>query len=233
MTLANLRTLIRAMIPGAKVSVITNTVLDLILNNGVRDIAAYTACLKTNETFDVVADDDEYDLSTEVTDFLVMDKPGLWWNAGTAASPNWLQLHPRTLKYFDKHSPSWRDDDSDDPQEYSIDGDVVTIRPAPDTSLTDGFWIYYGAAPTAMSAAASYPFSGSTTHYTHLDVFDDAILAYAEWQLQKMLNKGQDPYKLKETAYVRIREEKFSLFKRRLDISASKDAKLQGRKIRS
>ena len=231
MNLANLRTLARGYVPGYKTT--DNTFLDLVLNQGVIDIAAYTACLKTNTTFDVTADEDEYVLSTEVTDFLTMDKPGLWWNAGTAAAPNWQQLDPRTLKYFDKHSLTWRDDDADDPLEYSIDGDILTVRPEPDTDLTDGFWIYYGKMPGTMSAGTHYAFSGSTTRYTHLEVFNDAIIAFARWKLQQALNKDQgDAYKLLENAYKRIREEAFSLFKRRLDISAHRDTKLQGQRIR-
>jgi len=233
MKLSDLRIMARALIPGSKVGSIKNPLLDAILNAGVLDIATHTACLKTNKKFTVTAEDYDYSLSSVLGDYLVMDRPGIYWNAGTAAAPDWQQLDPRTLKYFDRHSSDWRDDDSDDPLEYSIDGDVLTLRPTPDTTLANGLWIYYGKRPTPMTAPGHYSFSGSTTEYTHLSVFDDVILAYWEWKAQKILNKGQDQYKLKETAYRAIREEKFSLFKRRPDISFHRDAKLQGRKLRS
>ena len=229
MTLNNLRILARALIPGAKESVISNTVLDLILNNGVRDIAAYTACLKTNKKFTVTADQFEYNLSTVIGNFLVVDKSGLWWNAGTAASTNWEKLNPKTLKTIDKDRPTWRDEDSDDPQDYSIDGDILTLVPTPDTTLASGLWLYYGRVPTNMTTTSHYPFSGSTTEYAHLLVFDDAILAYAKWKILSSLNKKQDEA-LAVKEYMTIREEKFSLFKRRPDISAY--TKLQGQKIR-
>lgn len=229
MTLANFRSLARVIVPGAVASKITQTVLDLILNNGVRDIAAYTACLKTNKTFTITADDDDYDLSTVIGDYLVMDKPGLWWYDGT----QWKQLYPRTLKWLDEKRPGWRDYDSDDPENYTIDGDILTLSPPPNTTLANGLKLYYGKAPTDMTIAGHYPFSGSTTELTHLSVFDDAILEYWRWKARLALNKGEDAYKMGESAYVRIREEKFNLFKRRPDISSNKNTRLQGRIVRA
>jgi len=233
MTLSNLRTIARAIVPGAKLAIVSNAVLDLILNRGVRDVAAYTICLKVNSTFNVTAETGEYILSTEVTDFLVPDKPGLWWNRGTAASPDWVKLYPKTLQTIDKDRPTWRDDDSDDPLDYSIEGDILTVVPKPDTTLASGFWLYHGRTPADMTAVGHFTFSGSTTEYANLSIFDDAILAYWEWKAQKIFNKGQDQYKLKETDYKVAREEAFNLFKRRPDISAHRDTRLQGRKIRS
>ena len=233
MNLTNLKLLARAYVPGAKeTDVVTDPVLTLLLNQGVVDIATKTACLKKSKTFTVTADDYDYSLSSVLGDYLTMDKPGIWWNAGTVASPNWQKLDPRTMKYFDTNSPSWRDDDSDDPLEYSIEGDVLTLRPTPDTTLANGLWVYYGAMPIAMSAGAHFPFTGTSTEYTHLSIFDDAILAFVEWKLQKALNKGQDPYAAKAKAYLGILETKEVLFKRRLDINAHRDTKFQGRKLR-
>ena len=231
MNLTNLRLLARAYVPGAKVAVVKNTTLDLILNQAVVDIASHTACLKTNKKFDVEADENEYSLSTELGDYLTMDKPGLWWNAGTGAAPNWLQLDPRTLKYFNENTPTWRDDDADDPLAYSIDGDILTIRPEPDTDLTDGFHIYYGKMPSSMTSGSHFPFTGSSIEYDHMTIFDDAILAFWEWKAQKIVNKGQDPYKATEKAYKEIREEKSLLFNRRLDIGADRQARFRGRRV--
>ncbi len=232
MTLNNFRTLIRMFFPNAKINPVTNPALDLIINAGVLDIATYTACLKANTTFNVTAEDDTYNLSSEISDFLVMDKPGLWWNAGSASSSDWKKVYSRTLKWLDLKRPTWRDEGSDDPLDCSIDGDIITVVPKPDTTLADGFKIYYGKKPTPMSAGGHYSFSGTTTELSNLSVFDDAIIEYALWKLRKAFNKGEDSYRLGENAYLRVREEKFSLWKRRPDISASKDTKLQGPKFR-
>jgi len=219
MTLSQLRTLARAYIPAAKSSVLDNTTLDLILNNAVVDIAAYTCCLKTNKKFAVVADQSEYNISSVIGDYLVSDKPGLWWNAGTASAPNWIKIDSATMKSLDNDQPVWRDLESGNPDTYSIDGDILTISPPPDTSLADGFWLYYGKAPVAMSSNDSYPFSGSATEYTHLMIFDESILRYAKWRVDPVFGK-EHSNDVTEAAYKREREEKFQLFKQRRDISS-------------
>lgn len=226
MTLAQLRTLARAMIPGAKIDRISNDVLDLVLNLGVVDIAAYTICLKANSKFAVEADEDEYSLSVVCPNYLAVDKSGLWWNNGTT----WRPVYPRTLKWLDENVQNWRSRSSGSPLYYSIDGDVLTISPPPATALADGFWLYYGRKPNPMTEEGHYPFSGSTTEYPHLSIFDLAIIKYAKWQIEPMLNKDQDS-NLSLREYMKEREEKIDLFNRRLDISASMDAGLRGPKI--
>lgn len=229
MTLAQLRELTRLYVPGAKTNTISNPQVDLILNNGVKDIAVYTLCLKANKKFNVVADQSQYNLSSVIGDYVGVDKSGLWWNAGSATSTNWQQLNPRTLKALDNERINWRDLGSDDPQDYTIDGDILTIVPAGDTALANGLWLYYGKKPTIMSADGHYSFSGSTTEYTHLSIFDEAIIGFAKWKLQQALNKdGTDDYKRLENSYKTLREEAFKLFKRRLDISHSEDLRMQG-----
>lgn len=226
MILDDLRLLARGYIPGAKASVITDVVLNLILNNGVKDIAAYTACLKKNISFDVISGQSEYIISTLIIDYLTPDKPGLWWNNGT----RWEKLNPRTLKWLDDNRPNWRNLASGNPQDYSIDGNVITIVPNPITTLASGFKFYYGAKPVTMSSGDHYPFSGSTTEYPHLSIFDEAIINYAEWKINPILNKDQN-FEIKRQAYLSEREEKFLLFKRRKDIASNDEAKLQGKKI--
>lgn len=231
MTLSQHRILLRGRVPGAKVSVGDNTIVDLILNNAVIDIAAYTACLKANKKFNVVADNSEYNLSSVIGNFLCVDKSGLWWNAGTASSPNWRQLNPSTMKGFDVNWPNWRDLDSDNPQDYNVEGDVLKTVPTPDTSLTDGFWLFYGKKPAAMTQDGHYPFSGSTTEFTHLSIFDEAIQLYARWKIVPLINQKADEDKLHRD-YLAEREEKYNLFQRRLDITASDDCRLQGPQVR-
>ncbi len=226
MTLANLRILARGFTPEAVTSRIDADTIDLILNNGVIDISAFTCCLKSSKKFNAIAEQSEYSLSTVLGDYLTPDKPGLWWYD----SSKWKQIYARTLAYLDKNKSNWRDLSSGDPQDYAIDGDTLTMSPKPNTSLTEGLWFYYGKKPTNMTSPEHYPFSGSTTEYTHLSIFDDAILEYAKWKIFPMFNKltGED---LSEKRYYRIRQEKFDLFKTRRDISISEDARMLGPKF--
>lgn len=228
MTLAQLRQLARGMISGAKIQVIDNSTLDLILNEGVKDIAGYTLCLKANKKFNVVASDGEYDLSIVITDYLGVDKSGLWWYQGT----QWKQLYPRTLQWLDQNKPTWRNLSAGSPQDYSIDADILTIVPKPETAVTEGFWLYYGKKPTPMSAEGHYPFSGSTIEFTHLSLFDMAIIKYAKWVIEPMLNKNQDA-NLSYQEYLREREEKMNLFYHRKDIAHASDTRMAGPAVRA
>jgi hypothetical protein len=226
MTLSQLRTLARAMIPGAKLQVIPNDVLDIILNEGVKDIAAYTICLKTNKQFNAVADTSEYNLSSQLGDYLAVDKPGLWWYN----TSQWRPVYPKTLKWLDENKPNWRDSSSGSPLYYSIDADILTITPAPSAAATSGFWLYYGKKPTAMTAEEHYPFSGSTTELTHLSMFDMAIILYTKNKIEPMLSKDMDA-NLSYQEYLREREEKMFLLYRRKDIAASPETRLQGSRV--
>lgn len=227
MNLAQLRQLGRGMIPGAKIQVIDNPTLDLVLNEGVKDIADYTVCLKTNKKFTVTASQAEYNLSTVLGDYLAVDKSGLWWNNGSI----WRPVYPKTLKWLDDNVPNWRSQGSGSPLNYSIDADILTISPTPAVTLASGFWLYYGKKPTPMTQEDHYPFSGSTTELTHLSKFDFAIILYAKWKLEPILNKDQDA-NLSMQEYLREREEKTNLLYRRKDIISANDTRLQGPSIR-
>ena len=226
MTLSQLRQTGRALIPGAKVSVVKNASFNLILNEGVKDIAAYTVCLKANKKFKITADKYEYSLSSFIGDYVAVDKMGLWWNNGS----KWKQLYPRTLKWFDINRPNWRDLGSGDPLYYSIDSDIVTLSPTPDTTLASGLWLYYASVPSQMEKDSHYPFSGSTTELTHLSIFDYSIIAFARWRILPMVSKDAIADKLYQE-YVTEREIKMGMLYRRSDISNTAEMRLRGPRI--
>ena len=228
MILTNLRALTRAMIPSAKLQVVDNTTLDLILNEGVKDIAAYTICLKSNKKFNVTAGQSEYNLSTALANYLTVDKSGLWWYNGSI----WRPVYPKTLKWLDDNKPNWRSLGNGSPLHYTIDADILTVSPTPETTLASGFWLYYGKTPIPMVAEGSYPFSGSTTEFTHLSIFDMAIIMYAKNKISPMLNKDEDA-NLSLQEYKREREEKKIQLYMRKDIAHSNEAGLQGPMVRS
>jgi len=230
MTLNDLKTLARAYVPGAKTSVINDTVLELILNNGAKEVAAITICLKANTQFNAVADQREYSLSSVVGDFLVMDDPGLWWNEG---GTHWKQLIPKTMKWLDENRANWRDEDSGNPMYYYQEGDTIGVHPKPDTTLASGFHIYYGRKPTPMTDATHYAFEGST-EIDQLSLFDEAILYYWKWKVGPALNKdNSDDFRKNENAFYNEVARKLALFRRRPDMSASRYNQMQGMKIRA
>ena len=158
MVFSDLKRVIVGLIP--KANEVSNELLELAINETVRDINSRLFLLKENSKFDVAADQFLYDLSDSgetVSRFLKIDI-GLWWNAGTAANTNWKKLYPRTLKYLDKNFPQWRDANSSNPLYYAKDGKYLTIYPAPDTDLTEGFWLYFIENTRNMTSKDHYPF---------------------------------------------------------------------------
>ena len=227
MTLDEFRTLIRAYVPGAKISVINNTILTLLINKGVDDVNSFGMLLKKDKQFDVKAEQADYDIFTEIADdFLTMDRPGIWWNAGTATSTNWIQLLPKTEKWLDIYHTNWRDESSSDPIYYTGKTGKFTVFPKPDTALTGGFWIYYAKASINMTLGTHFPFTGSTSELTFLRDMDDPIIDYVRWKLQRPLGKEATGI-ITEKQYKDNRLEKLDLINRRIDISAHRDAKMR------
>ena len=227
MKLSNLRTLARASIPGAKLSVVSNTILDLTLNQGVADVAAYTLCLKSNQQFNVEASSHEYNLSIEVDDYIGVDGP-LWWYNGS----KWREVYPRTLKWFNDNRPNWRNLGEGDPIYYSLDSNIITLTPTPDTTQSNGLWLYYGAKSIDMTSDSHYPFVGGPIEMTHLSIFDYSIIAFARWRILPMLNKNVDAQALYKE-YLTEREIKMKQLYRRPDIANARETRLQGPLIRS
>lgn len=227
MNLSNLKTLARAYVPQAVVRAINKTTLELILNEATLDVALRTICLETDTTFNVVADQVEYDITTNVSDFLVISDGGLWWNDGS----QWQELIPKTIKWLNENIPTWRNMSSGTPQYYAQYGDKLLIHPASDTALADGLKLYYGKKPQTMTASGHYPF-GYTTEIARLAPLSEAILAYWEWKALKILGKKQESLAAKFQEYLEIIADKIRLINRVPNIAAHKKTKYQGRIIR-
>jgi len=229
MNFANLKTLSRGYVPQAKVNVISNTNRDIILNEGARKVARLTKCLPVNETFNVVADQREYDLSSVVTRYLLPDKPGLWWYD----SGEWVQMIPKTKKWLDRHKPNWRDSSSGNPYYYYIDGDTLGLEPPPDTAGTDYFKFYFFQKPQQMSSNAHYPF-GYDTEISRLAGLSEAILLYWRWKALRIVGKakGNEIIIAKKDFYEEITIQS-KLLEERPDISASRKTKMRPKGVPS
>ena len=216
MTLENLRKIARGMVPGLKTTVVSNALLDAIINSMVSDVTQMGRCLKTSTLFNVTSGTGTYNITSAVSDFLSMDSPGIWWDDGS----QWQQLNPVTIKYLDDNYPTWRNDASGDPLRYAIDSDVITFHPTPNTTLASGFKIYHIKAPVDMSSITHYPFSGSTTEYPFLKIFDWAIIHGVVWKLKAIMNKSLAEYNKDEDFYTKALEKASAEFDKRIDISA-------------
>lgn len=226
MTLTDFRTVIRAIVPSAKVSVVDNTFMDLLINKGVDDVNIRAAALREDGKFDVNAEQQTYLFSTVLPNYEAMADGGLWWNEGTVASPNWKKLDPMTRRSLNDQHPLWMSLSSDNPLRYVTENNNLIIDPKPDASLTNGFWAFYIKKATYMTAGGHYPFSGSTIEIANLRILDDAIIDYVRWKLAGPL-KSEDKGILLEQDYEKSIAQKIRLLERRLDIGAN-NARMRG-----
>ena len=231
MNLDNLKLMARAIMPKAKLNTIDNELLELILNNGAKDVASKSLCLPANATFDSTADTytSDYNLNTVISRYLTMDRAGLWYREST--SSQYKRLFPKTIEWMDKHYPTWRDVSASDPTHYLVDKNKITVYPGTDTVIINAFKIYFYQLPTDMTDGSHYPF-GNTSELTHLQPLSDAVLAYWEWRAAKILGESEQVIVAKEAEYGRILSAKIVEVNRRLDVGYDKHAKLQGRIIR-
>ena len=228
MNLSNLRKLCRLSVPAAKKSRITTPSLDLIINEVVKDINARLKLLNQDEKFNVVADQYRYDLSDSeetVTRFSKIDNLGLYWNAGSATSPDWKRLYSKTVKWLDKNFPQWRDADSSNPMYYAKKGRYLYICPTPDTALSSGFWLYYIQNPVPMSSNSSYPFGG-TVEISEYSILTDAIIAGVRATILPMIGKPEQRQQA-FTEYLNIIELKRRVLREILDITSTKEARIK------
>ena len=201
-----------AVIPAATVSAVPAATITQILNSGALDITKKTLCLKKNQQFNVVSGQGQYDLNSILGDFLIPDKSGLWWNNGT----EFTQVYSRTLKELDNEYPNWRSLSPGNPQFYSIDENILTTVFTPNTSLANGFWLYYTPMSTDMVNSGDFPFVGSANEIKRLRIFDESLEAYCRWKISPMLSKdGQDQTQI---IYKATLDDAKALFEQRPDI---------------
>ena len=227
MTLSEFRTSIRLYVPAAKTQRITNPTLDTLINEAVNDVNIRALAYKGNKKINVVADISEYKWSDEISDYACLDESGIWWNAGSASSPNWIEMDPMTRKVLDLEFPRWKDDSSDDPRRYITENDTLTFNPPPNTTLSEGFWVFFIKVATAMTSGAQYPFTGTTTEITSLRVLDDAIIDYVRWKLAKPLGKDEKGL-ISERDYRTNLAERIILLRRNPAITTNKNTRMRG-----
>lgn len=228
MNLGNLRTMVRTYNPTAKKNAVSPSVLDLILNNGAKDVASKSICLPANTKFATVADKMEYDLSSILARFLIIDKPGVWYREST--TEDYRRLRPVTIKWLDERQPNWRDRDSSDPYWYYQHGNALGLVPAPDATISEGIWVYFGQAPESMTESAHFPF-GFDSEITRLQPLSEAVIAYASWKVVKAMHEGQDAYRLGENEYKRTLDETKDEIDRRIDVEYGRKSRYRGRRI--
>lgn len=198
-----------------------------IFNDGAQEFAKLTRCLPKERFFDVVASNPTYQLTTEVNDFYTMKEEGLWHNR-SGSDTNWYRVKPMTIRALDQKFPTWRNQSSSDMvMYYSQDGDTLRVFYTPTFSKTNGFWLYYYATSSDMTAATDYPFTGNSTHSTRLSPYEKNLLVYYEYRALGIMGYKDDALK-KEQEWYQLCEKGRSELDTRRDLAQNSSAKVVG-----
>lgn len=220
--------------PNPKLSSAPSGVVDNMIQIAADEIAARTLCLPKNIKFNAVAGSTgsgEYSLTTIDSEFIQIAPSGLYWNAGTVATPDYKQLDPVTIKWLDENRRNWRNQSAGDPQVFYQDGDTLGIFPAPDSALTNGFWLYYGLKAYTMDSDDDYPFYGENP-IARLSILNRAICLHFKMQALSAADK-RDDFNLVEKEYEReIVKVKGILMTNRAVLN-SRYNRFMGRKVRT
>ncbi len=120
-------------------------------NDGQKDVARKTKCLKKYSYTPSVKDQQEYDLST-LTGFLEIDRQG-------GVTYDGLRLDPVTIDELDFTKAKWRNADSGTPKYYYKRGKYIGLYPKPsETGKSIG--VYCSYMPTDMANSGDQPFDG-------------------------------------------------------------------------
>lgn len=224
MNLGQLKTLARGYVPAAKRNVIETDVLELMIQNGVYEVARDVEALPTYDFFDVEASNGRYFIRSVLPSYLNVRKEGLWWYDGA----RWKQLNARTIKWFDEKRPNWRDLSASSPQDYAIDGDEIVVVPKPDTAYTNGFCLYFYEKPDPMTDDNSYPFGGAV-EISRLSILSTTILYHWRKEALKIVGAAKDnEIVIAEQNYDKDVLKKRNALAARPDVAASRYTKLQG-----
>ena len=185
MILSDYLSLARIYVPEVDSTVLSDANVTIILNLAAQKFVYLAEALPTSTLFNAVSGQQKYNISTYVTTFCKVRPEGLWWY--DSANSSWVQLKGRTIKWLDETYPKWRDASSSSPEFYSIDGDVITVYPKPDTSYTSGFELYHFKTSVDMTAG-TYPFSGSAAvRYPFLVNFEEDLLDYYKYRAKQIM----------------------------------------------
>lgn len=140
--------------------------------------------------FDVIANQAEYAISENITDYLGIDGIPIYFKL---ASGEWKEIYPKTKEYVQRIFPDFVNAASVTlPQYYYIDGDRLNFYPPPSTAMTDGVRVEHLKTASPMVTNDDFPFSGNTTEITAFRPMDEAIIAFVKWQIEPSYGKVSD-----------------------------------------
>lgn len=141
----------------------TDEYLRHLLNRGQEYIVGKTGCSEEYTTITTIADQQEYTFPTTIVGII-------------EAFYDDKRFYPKTFAELSETNPNWRDASSGTPQYWYYYGNVLGLYPAPDTA-DENVDIFYVKKPLEML--------GDTSRSELPDQFNELIILYAEYRIQK------------------------------------------------
>lgn len=227
MNLGNLKELTRFYMTQLTSRKIDDATFTLMLNQGALDVATRLSLLPGTGSFNSEAGIGEYSLCEKLTDYLAIDKEGVYWkNNGT-----YEEIYPRTTNYFKNKYPNWMNDAAGSPQRYALRGDVFIPHPKPVSAEQDAFYIYYLKRPELMVSDQDYPYKTSDdSERTDLEILSELIILYAAWKILQALKEVNEAFN-KRAEYLQEVEIMRTMINKRRDIDYSDHVKMSGPRV--
>jgi len=224
MQFSDLQTLARLYTAGAKKTVINDVQLKLIINQGAIDVATLSKCMPKTKTFDVTGSQRDYSLPTIASDYVAMDKSGVWLYNGS----QWKEIEKKTKKYLDERYTNWRSMGESFPIFYYMKGDTLSFYKTPDETRASGGELNYFRKGQTMTDDSDTPFhvdGDKTTEITSLLTLSDSILDYVRWKLSEPLSKGTEEIISRQKEYYSALRGRMNAINEEIDLNSSRKNK--------
>lgn len=185
MTLTEMITRFKILVPSAIDSGVGNAEITDFLNEAVNEINYVTKIFKGKTEWESDVGTQTYQFSSKIPNYSGMAKSGVWYE--TATANKFLEVIPKSEEWLDNYFSNWRDSANGVPQYYFADGDELTFNTPFNAVRT--IRVFHTKLAVAMDSGDNYPWNNLTTEITAFRPMDVAIIDYVRWKIQPSLGK--------------------------------------------
>ena len=203
MTLTQIRTRFRLLVPEVNSGILSDTNLNLFINDGALDVVRRTDCLWNVYDQDVVDGTRTYSPPSDSIKILEV------WYGGTGA---WEKL-PKVTMQFLAHEidDEWMNNTGTICSYYEAEQNTIGLyrTPTSNEAGTSYLRIYYVEQPDTLVNDSDTPFNNMTNLYP----YHDLILLYAMYKAKQMMGKWEQAVAIENNYLAKCREMKVELNK--------------------
>ena len=202
MTLENLISRFRLLVPECPSTVISDADLTSLLNDGQLDITMKTNCLAQYAEQNVVDGTQEYSIPSDSIKITAV------YYGGTG---NWEKLPEVTMNWLSQNRGDDWINDTGEIMTYFKRRDKIGLYKTPTSSEagTNYLRIYYTEQPDSLTGSTNVPFSG----LAHLYPYHELVLLYAMYKAKQVIGKYEQSKYLESDLMVKANRMKIEIGK--------------------